>query len=214
MFALGENGNILPETLKYWVGVQRGQSYLLGRTWLFSLGWPTFSLWCCNKNTLWGGCFYCINQPVTPSFCIGLAKTESGFIVRSVETGLGKWMLVVAMISVDAYPFLAFSDLNCLLDDTRIGVFWCCTVLPVKTKFGSSNQEASPSAGKNAGVFLVVWIFLIWQMSSHWETQKLLQGFMCHECTDYFPVFNLFLTQWINHYQKDVNQITLNHTTF
>ena len=29
--------------LKYWVGVQRGQSYLMGRMCLFSLGWPTFS---------------------------------------------------------------------------------------------------------------------------------------------------------------------------
>ena len=35
-------------------------------------------------------------------FPIGLVKTESGCIVRSVETGLGRWMLVVAMISVDA----------------------------------------------------------------------------------------------------------------
>ena len=33
-------------------------------------------------------------------------------------------MLVVAVISVDAYPFLAFSDLTCLLEDTGIGVFW------------------------------------------------------------------------------------------
>ena len=28
--------------LKYWVGVQRGQSYLIGRRCLFSLGWPPF----------------------------------------------------------------------------------------------------------------------------------------------------------------------------
>ena len=32
-------------------------------------------------------------------------------------------MLLVAMISVDAYPFLAFSDLTCHLEDTGIGVF-------------------------------------------------------------------------------------------
>ena len=31
---------------------------------------------------------------------------------------------MVAGISVDAYPFLAFSDLNCHLEDTGIGVFW------------------------------------------------------------------------------------------
>ena len=60
----------------------------------------------------------------TPSIPIGLVKTESDFIVRSVETGLGRWTLVVAVISVDAYPFLAFSDLTCHLEDTGIGVFW------------------------------------------------------------------------------------------
>ena len=37
----------------------------------------------------------------TPSFPIRLVKTESGFIVRSAETGLGGWTLVVALISVD-----------------------------------------------------------------------------------------------------------------
>ena len=66
--------------------------------------------------------FY-IDQLRTPSFLIGFVKTESGFIVRSVETGLGKWTLVVAVISVDAYPFLAFLDLTCHLEDTGIGVF-------------------------------------------------------------------------------------------
>ena len=67
--------------------------------------------------------FY-IDQLRSPSFPIGLVKTESGFIVRSAETDLGKLMLVVAVISVDAYPFLAFSDLTCHLEDTGIGVFW------------------------------------------------------------------------------------------
>ena len=31
---------------------------------------------------------------------------------------------MVAVISVDAYPFLAFSDLTCHHEDTGIGVFW------------------------------------------------------------------------------------------
>ena len=31
---------------------------------------------------------------------------------------------MVAVISVDAYHFLAFSDLTCLIEDTGIGVFW------------------------------------------------------------------------------------------
>ena len=67
--------------------------------------------------------FY-IDQLGTPSFPIGLVKTESNFIVRSVETGLERWTLVVAVISLDAYPFLAFSDLTCHLEDTGIGIFW------------------------------------------------------------------------------------------
>ena len=61
--------------------------------------------------------FY-IDQLRTSSFLIGLVKTEAGFIVRAVETSLGIWKLVVAVISIDAYPFLAFSDLTCYLDDT------------------------------------------------------------------------------------------------
>ena len=33
-------------------------------------------------------------------------------------------MLVVTVISVDAYPFLVFSGLACHLEDVGIGVFW------------------------------------------------------------------------------------------
>ena len=57
------------------------------------------------------------------------------------------------MISVDAHHLLAFSDLTCHLEDTGIGVFW----LPdsKEIQLGSSDQEASPSAGKNTGVVLV-----------------------------------------------------------
>ena len=32
--------------------------------------------------------------------------------------------MVVAMISIDPYPFLASSDLTCYLEDTGIGLFW------------------------------------------------------------------------------------------
>ena len=66
--------------------------------------------------------FY-IDQFRTPSFPIGLVKTESGFVI-SVENGLGRWTLVVPVISIDAYPFLASSDLTCHLEDTGIGIFW------------------------------------------------------------------------------------------
>ena len=51
-----------------------------------------------NKNTLWSRCFIISMFFCTPSFPIGFGKTES-------------------------YPFLAFSDMNCHLEDTGIGVF-------------------------------------------------------------------------------------------
>ena len=91
---------------------------------------------------------YHIDQLRTPSLPIGLVKTESGFIVRSVVTGLGRWTLVVAVISVDIHLFLAFSDLT--------SFFWLHPQPDSKeTKFESRNQEASPSACKNTGVVLV-----------------------------------------------------------
>ena len=68
--------------------------------------------------------FYYINQPRAQYFSIGFVKTEYDFIVRSADTDLGRWTLVVAVINIDSYPFLAFSDLTCYLDDARIGVFW------------------------------------------------------------------------------------------
>ena len=36
--------------------------------------------------------------PCTPPFLIGLVETESDFAVRSVETRLGRWVVVVAMM--------------------------------------------------------------------------------------------------------------------
>ena len=52
--------------------------------------------------------FYYVDQLRTPSFSTGLVKTKSDFIVRPAETGLGRSMLVMAVTSVDAYPFLVF----------------------------------------------------------------------------------------------------------
>ena len=49
--------------------------------------------------------FYYIYHFHTPSVPIGSVKTESDFIVRSAETDLGRWTVVVTVISVDAYPF-------------------------------------------------------------------------------------------------------------
>ena len=44
--------------------------------------------------------FYYVDQAPTPFFPIGLIKTEFDFIVRSVETGLRRWTLVVFLRSL------------------------------------------------------------------------------------------------------------------
>ena len=63
--------------------------------------------------------FY-IEQLRTPSFPVGLVKTESGFTVTSVETGLGRQTLVVAVISVHAYPFLKVGTKRLLHQQVKI----------------------------------------------------------------------------------------------
>ena len=97
--------------------------------------------------------FYYIVQPRTPPFPIGLVKIKSGFTVRLVETGLGSWVRVVAVISVDDYLFWLSQTWPVTLMIKK-WVFFGCTVLPgsKETELGSSSQEASPSASKNTGI--------------------------------------------------------------
>ena len=59
---------------------------------------------------------------------------------------------MVAVISIDVYPFLAFSNMTCHLE-----VFSGCTVPPdsKETERGNSSKVPSPSAGKNIRVNLV-----------------------------------------------------------
>ena len=85
-----------------------------------------------------------------------------------------------------------------------------------ETELGSSDQEDSPSAGKNTAIVLVpcrTWkcvptpisgrvdisevpgCHLLRQTSSQGGSQKLLQGLVSHELTPYLSLFNLFLTQ-------------------
>ena len=88
--------------------------------------------------------FYCIGQPRTPPFPIGLVKYKSDFIVTLVETGLGRWMLVVAVIGVDAYPFFWLSQNWPVTLRIQEYVFSGCTVVSdsKETELGRSNQEA------------------------------------------------------------------------
>ena len=113
-------------------------------------------------------------------------------------------------------------------------MFSDCTMPPdsKETKRRNSNLEASPSVSKNnkvnlvpcscmevhpysyfrwSGYFWGPWASLLWQMSSEWGSQKLIQGLVFHELTAYLSVFNLFyLNQLWPYYQKDVNHITIN----
>ena len=108
------------------------------------------------------------NQFCTPIFPIGLVITESGFIVRSIETGIRRWMLVVAVISVDAYPFFGFlrPDLSpwgyrnrCFL------VVLCCLIvrrlnLDVATKKLLRFSAMFLHGSVSLQLFMVVWMLL------------------------------------------------------
>ena len=79
-----------------------------------------------------------------------------------------------------------------------------------ETELGSSDQEASPSAGKNTGVVLVPCLHdptaisggvnisevpgchFLRQMNSQLGSQKLLQGLVSHKLTVYLRNFNQF----------------------
>ena len=88
-------------------------------------------------------------------------------------------------------------------------VFFSCSVLPysIETELISSNQEASPSAGRNTGIVSVpccAWKRIpstvsggVDMLSSQWGSQKLLQRLVSHELTAYHSVFDLFSTQGI-----------------
>ena len=115
-------------------------------------------------------------------------------------------------------------------------MFSGCTVLPdsKETELGSSNQEASPSAGKNTGYGLVPclrmeicpysyfqWCEYFWgpwvsfvSTDEFSESQKLLQGFASHALTVYLSILNLSKLNLLWPYcQKHVNQIILNCMT-
>ena len=113
-------------------------------------------------------------------------------------------------------------------------MFSHCTVPPYSKELGSSNQEASPSAGKNTGVVLVPcshlevcpysyfrWCGYFW---GPWVSFVMTEKFSVRvtkttsrigvSWTHSLPIFNLFkLNELCPYYQKHVNQIILNCTT-
>ena len=85
-----------PKTLKHWVGIQRGQSYLRLAP-LALVSHPSSDS--ATIKIIYGVDAYYIYQPCTPSFPIGLVKTESHVIVRSVETGFRRKILILFWLS-------------------------------------------------------------------------------------------------------------------
>ena len=159
--------------------------------------------------------FYYIDKSRTPSFPNGLVKTESDFFVRSVDIGLGRWTMVVAVSSVDTYSFWIFSDLSCLSPwgyRNRCFLFAmpCLIVrrpnlevaikrllhqqVKIQDSFSAIFVLRSASYSYSGGVDIseVPGCHLLWQMSSQWSSQKLLQGLVSHGLTAYPSIFNLF----------------------
>ena len=122
---------------------------------------------------------------------------------------------MIAVISVDAYPFLISQTwpVNLRVQEQ---VFPGCTKPPdsKETELGSSDQEASPSAGKNARIvlvpchawsvslqlFLVVWIFPRSQGVSCYDRSVLSEGhkyYFKDWCLMISQLTFLFLTQWV-----------------
>ena len=65
---------------------------------------------------LWGKCFITSTSlTLIFSYWVGYNSIWS---IKSFETDLGRWMLVVAVINVDASTVLAYSDLTCHLENT------------------------------------------------------------------------------------------------
>ena len=127
-----------------------------------------------------------------------LIKTEYGFIATSVQTGLGRWTLVLAVISVDAYPFFGFlrHDLSPYGYENRCFLVALCRLIVRRPNLEVATKRLLHQQVKVPGWFLchvctwncihtaisggvdiseVLGCHLLWQMSSQWGSQKLLQ---------------------------------------
>ena len=147
-----------------------------------------------------------------PSFPIGLLKTESGFIVRSVKTRLGRWTLVVVVMSVDAYPFFGFrrADLSNWGYWNRYFLVPLCRLIvrrpnlevvtkrllhqPVKIpgqfKCYVRAWKCIPAAiSSGVNISEVPGRHLLQQTSFQWGSQKLLPGLVSRELTAYLSLF-------------------------
>ena len=100
----------------------------MGRRCLFNPGWLCFSWWYHSKSTLWGRCFI-------------------------ISTNLAAHLFLLVWLKLNLILLL---DLTCYLEDQK-QVFSGYTLVPdsKETELGSSDEEASPLAGKNTGIVFV-----------------------------------------------------------
>ena len=137
------------------------------------------------------------------------------WIFRSVKTNLGRWKLVVAVISVDVYPFSGFLRLNLSPwgYGNRCFLVALCRLIVRRPNTGNRDQAASPWAGKNNGmVLLLCWArkctptaipghvdisqlpgcHFSQHMSSQWGSQKLLQSWCLMNLQSIFLILTYF----------------------
>ena len=113
--------------------------------------------------------FYYIDQPHNPSFPKGLVKTESNFIIKSLETD---------HFSVDwCLSFFDFLRPDLSPWGYR-NVLSGCIAPPYskEAELGGSDQKVSPSAGKNAGILLVPCRAWKWVYSWAWSCSLCERG--------------------------------------
>ena len=144
---------------------------------------------------------------------------------------------MVAVISLDAYPFFGFlrTDMSPWGDGNRCFLVALCRLivrtpnLEVATKRLLHQQVKIPglfgchvcawksvpiAISGGVDIFEVPGCHLLGQMSSQWGSQKLPQELVSHELTAYLSIFNPFkLNELWPYYQKHKNQILANWTT-
>ena len=89
--------------LKSWVGVQRSQSYLMGKKCVLSLGWLPFEWWCHDKNTLWGRYFTTSTSLVPHLFLLGWLNQNLNLFLDQLRLAYGDegwWQLWLVLMLI------------------------------------------------------------------------------------------------------------------
>ena len=97
------------QTLKYWVGVQWDQSYLIGRRCFFKLGWPPFSDGITIKNALCSRCFTTSSSLRPCLFLLGWLKLNSILLLHQLKLAQGQ--LALAFLELTGH----LEDTGCFL---------------------------------------------------------------------------------------------------